>query len=74
MSLDYNQSLTEAQKKIKSAKTYKAVKDDIKKLKQDTANNLEEAKSDVTSTLNDIKDAKKRFQRQVKSQFEKLSP
>ena len=72
MSLDYNQSLTEAQKKIKSAKTYRAVSDDIKKLKQDTANNLEQAKSDVTSTLNDIKDAKKRFKRQVKSQFENL--
>jgi hypothetical protein len=72
MSLDYNQSLTEAQKKIKSAKTYRAVSDDIKKLKQDTANNLEQAKSDVTSTLNDIKDAKKRYQRQVKTQFENL--
>jgi len=72
MSLDYNQSLTDAQKKIKSAKTYRAVSDDIKKLKQDTANNLEQSKSDVTSTLNDIKDAKKRYQRQVKTQFENL--
>ena len=72
MSLDYNQSLTEAQKKIKSAKTYRAVSDDIKQLKQNTANNLEQAKQDVTSTLNSAKDAKKRFQKQVKSQFENL--
>lgn len=72
MSLDYNQSLTEAQKKIKSAKTYRAVSDDIKQLKQNTANNLEQAKQDVTSTLKSAKDAKKRFQKQVKSQFENL--
>jgi seryl-tRNA synthetase len=72
MSLDYNQSLTQAQNKIKAAKTYKAVKDDVKQLKQNTANNLEEAKQEVTSTLNDIKDAKKRYQRQVKTQFENL--
>jgi hypothetical protein len=72
MSLDYNQSLTQAQNKIKSAKTYKSVRDDVKQLKQNTANNLEEAKQEVTSTLNDIKDAKKRYQRQVKTQFENL--
>ena len=72
MSLDYNQSLNEAQKKIKSAKTYRAVSDDIKQLKQNTANNLEQSKQDITSTLNSAKDAKKRFQKQVKSQFENL--
>ena len=66
MSLDYNESVKEAQKKIKSAKTYRAVSDDIKSLKQNTADNLEQNKQDVLTTLNNAKDAKKKVSKTSK--------
>ena len=61
-----------AEKKLKSTKTFKQVSDDYKDLKQKTSDNLEKTKKDVLSTLGDIKDAQKRFKREVKSQFENL--
>ena len=69
---DYNQSLIDTKKKLKAIKTVKSVKDDSKQLIQSTADNEEQLKQDITSTLKDIKESKKRFQRQVKSQFENL--
>jgi hypothetical protein len=72
MSLDLDNSWSEGSKKLKALKTYSATNSDYKKLKQQTANNLEPAKQDVTSTLGNAKDAKKRFQKEVKTQFEKL--
>ena len=72
MSLDLDNSWSEGSKRLKAVKTYKSTVNDYKNLKQQTANNLEQAKQDKTSTLNNAKEAKKRFQKEVKSQFEKL--
>jgi hypothetical protein len=72
MSLDLDNSWNEGARKLKALKTYGTVISDYKKLKQETANNLEQPKQDTTSTLGSAKDAKKRFQKEVKNQFEKL--
>jgi hypothetical protein len=72
MSLDLDNSWNEGTKKLKALKTYGTVISDYKKLKQETANNLEQPKQDITSTLGSAKDSKKRFQKEVKNQFEKL--
>jgi hypothetical protein len=72
MSLDLDNSWNEGARKLKALKTYGTVISDYKKLKQETANNLEQPKQDITSTLGSAKDAKKRFQKEVKNQFEKL--
>jgi hypothetical protein len=72
MSLDLDNSWNEGARKLKALKTYGTVISDYKKLKQETANNLEQPKEDITSTLGSAKDAKKRFQKEVKNQFEKL--
>jgi hypothetical protein len=72
MSLDLDYSWNEGSNKLKALKTYGTVISDYKKLKQETANNLEQPKQDITSTLGSAKDAKKRFQKEVKNQFERL--
>lgn len=69
---DINQLWGDAESRFKALKTFKNVNQDFKNLKQSGADNLEQAKQDITATLGSIKDSKKRFQREVKSQFERL--
>lgn len=70
--IDLDSAYKKAQDKLAATKTFKNLKDDYKNLKQQAADNLETKKSDVIKQLNAAKDAKKRFQKQVKSQFEQL--
>lgn len=69
---DLDNAYKSASNKLKASKTFNELKRDFKNRKQETADNLEQAKEKVTTTLNDIKESKKRFQREVKSQFEYL--
>lgn len=72
MSLDLSQQKKDFKERLRAIKNTDAVKKDFKQLQQDTANNQEQLKKDITSTLNNVKDSKKRFQKQVKTQFEEL--
>ena len=72
MALDLDNSWNEGANRLKAIKTYSKVSNDYQKPRQATSNNLEHSKQEITSTLNSAKDAKKRFQKEVKNQFEKL--
>jgi hypothetical protein len=69
---DLDDAYKSADNKLKAVKSFKNVKDDYKNLKQGTADNLEQAKKNVVSTLGEVKESKKRFQREVRSQFDRL--
>jgi hypothetical protein len=70
--LDLSNALNSIDDKIKSSRTFVQVKQDSKKLQQDIKNNLEQAKDKTTTSVNKLKDQKKRYQRQVKSQIDNL--
>lgn len=72
MSLDLTESFGSIQDKIRANKTYTQVLSDTKKLEREQKNNLEQAKKSVTTTVDKLKDQKKRFQRQVKTQIDQL--
>lgn len=71
-SVDLNSAFDSVNEKIKANKTYIEVKQDAKKLKKDAKNNLEKKKEKVTTTVNKLKDNKKRYQRQVKTQIDRM--
>ena len=71
-SIDLNSAFDSVNQKIKANKTYIEVKRDAAKLKRDVKNNLEKQKEKVTTTVNTLKENKKRYQRQVKTQIDKM--
>ena len=71
-SLDLSNALNSIDDKIKSSKTFVQVQQDGKKLQQQIENNLEQAKEKTTTSVNKLKDQKKRYQRQVKTQIDNL--
>lgn len=71
-SLDLNADYKKAQDKITATKTYKELKSDYNKAKKKAGESFEKAKSDVTSSLNDVKKKTKSFEKQIKNQFEQL--
>lgn len=71
-SLDLNSDYKKAQDKITATKAYTELKSDYNKTKKKAGDSFEKAKSDVTSSLNDVKKKTKSFEKQIKSQFEQL--
>lgn len=72
MSVDLNQDINSIKDKIRANKTFSKVSSDAKKLVRDQKDNLEKAKSSVTTTVENIKNQKKRFQRQAKTQMDQM--
>lgn len=70
--IDKDDAYASVNEKIKSARTYLQVKKDTLKLKKEQKNNLAQAKEKVTTTVEKLKQKKKSYQRQVKSQLDEL--
>lgn len=70
--LDLSKALNSIDEKIKSAKTFAQVQKNAKKLQRDVQNNLDQSKEKTTTSVNKLKNQKKRFQRQVRTQIENL--
>ena len=69
---DLNNGIINIESKMKSARTFLDVKMDAINLEKKAGDNLEQAIQKVTSTLDQIKDQKKRFQRQMKTQMDQM--
>ena len=71
-SIDLNSSFDSVNEKIKANKTYLEVKQDAAKLKKDIKDNIAKKKEKVTTTVSKLKESKKRFQRQIKTQIDRM--
>ena len=71
-SLDLNADYKKAQDKITATKAYTELKSDYSKARKKSGESFEKAKSDVTSSLNSVKEKTKSFEKQIKTQFEQL--
>jgi hypothetical protein len=72
MGFDLESGYGSIEKKMKSSRTYLDTKMASIDLEKNAGDNLEQAKQKVTSSLDKIKDQKKRFQRQVKTQMDQM--
>lgn len=72
MATDLTQSYGNVEQKIKASRTYLEVKQDANKIQKDLKDNLAQAKQSVTTTVDQLKDQQKRFQRQVKTQLDEM--
>ena len=71
-SLDLNVDYKKVQEKVSATKAYTDLKDQYSSAKKKAGESFDEKKANVTETLNNIKDQTKRFEKQIKSQFEEL--
>ena len=71
-SLDLSSDYEEIQKKISATKTYSELKKQYAEAKKKNGETFEKKKSDVTTRLDDAKKEAKRYQKQIKTQFEEL--
>ena len=67
-SLDLNADYKKAQDKITATKAFTELKSDYKKTRKKSGESFEKAKSDVTSSLNSVKEKTKSFEKQIKNQ------
>lgn len=72
MGLDLNADYKSIQDKIKATQAYKQSKSDYEKAKKVAGDSFEQAKSEVSEQINNFKEQKKAFEKQVKNQFEQL--
>lgn len=72
MSLDLENDYLNIQGKIKANRDYLQAKQDIAKIKEELKDNLQQKKDKVATDINKIKEKKKRFQRNMKSQLDHL--
>jgi hypothetical protein len=71
-SVDLNLDYKEAQKKIEASKAYKELKTQYDDTVKSAGESFESKKQDLTKSLNQVKEQQKRFQREIKTQFEQL--
>jgi hypothetical protein len=71
-SLDLNVDYKKVQEKVSATKAYTDLKDQYSSAKKKAGESFDEKKANVTESLNNIKDQTKRFEKQIKSQFEQL--
>jgi len=71
-SLDLSVDYKEAQKKIEATKSYKDLKDSYDKASKRAGESFDQAKQDVTESLDKLKEQQRRFQREIKNQFDQL--
>jgi hypothetical protein len=71
-SIDLNLDYKEAQKKIEASKSYKDLKQQYDDTVKRAGESFEQKKENVTKSLDQVKEQQKRFQREIKTQFEQL--
>ena len=71
-SLDLDASYEEAKELIESTKRYKELRQDYEKLSKRAGNSFEQKKQDVLQSLDKAKELQKRYQREIRTQFEQL--
>lgn len=71
-SLDLNADYKAIQDKVKATQSYKDAKADYDKAKKRKGESFDKKKSEVTEQINKFKNEKKKYQKQIKSQFEQL--
>lgn len=72
MGLDLNADYKSIQDKIKATQAYTQAKSDYEKAKKVAGDSFEQAKSAVSEQINNFKEQKKAYEKQVKNQFEQL--
>jgi len=70
--IDLNKQYDRVQERVKSLETYNQVTDATKQILSQQQSSLEKAEDSVSSPIDQLAEQKKRFQRQVSSQLEKL--
>ena len=71
-SVDVSVDYKKVQDKIKASKSYNSLKTDYDNITKKAGDSFEQNKSDVTTSLNDVKNQVNRYQREVKNQFSQL--
>jgi len=71
-SLDINFDYNKIQKKVNSTKSFADVKSQYDSVNKKAGESFEKTKSSVSESLNSVKNQTKRYQKQVKNQFEQL--
>lgn len=71
-SIDLTDAYGSVEQKIKAQRTYLEIQKDAAKLKKDLKNNLEQSKKKTSTSINKIKEKKKRYQREVKTQMDQM--
>ena len=71
-SLDFGVDSKSAQKKISATTSYKDLKSQYDKTSKTAGESFDTAKENVTESLDKVKEQTKRFQREIKNQFEQL--
>ena len=72
MAQDTEDGFKVVEKKTEILKKYKKVKGDIEDLKKKAGDSLEKKKSQVATQLSDAKELKNKYQKNIKTQFDKL--
>lgn len=72
MALDVNEGFKSVSNKITTNKKYKKIKDDVDKLKKRAGNTFEQAKDKISSSLSSTSNNKKRYQKNIRTQLDKL--
>jgi hypothetical protein len=72
MAQDTEDGFKVVEKKTEVLKKYKKVKGDIEDLKKKAGDSLEKKKSQVATQLSDAKELKNKYQKNIKTQFDKL--
>ena len=72
MSLDLNADYKKVQDKVSATKSYTNLKKQYSDAKKKAGESFDDKKSDVTQSLNKVKEQTKRYEKQIKSQFEQL--
>jgi hypothetical protein len=72
MPLDLNSDYESAKRKIEASKSYNDLKDQYTRVTKKAGDSFEEAKDEVTESIDKLKQETKKFQRQIKNQFDLL--
>ena len=72
MEADLNSGYKKVQDKVDSTKTYNNLKSKYNDLKHRSGESFDQTKSDVTQTIDKLKEQTKSYQRELKSQFDQL--
>ena len=72
MAQDTEDGFNEVDKKTTVLKKYKKANDDVKELRKKAGKTLEKKKSEVSTQLSDAKKLKNKYQKEIKTQFDKL--
>ena len=72
MAQDTEDGFNDVEKKTTVLKKYKKVNDDVKELRKKAGKTLEKKKSETSTQLSDAKKLKNKYQKEIKTQFDKL--